>query len=109
MCAIIDQAGYVVLGHLGQLLLEDAFESCQDNETLSLVVVVDHAEFDLAISFLDNRGLLWERNCGSLADLWRWFWRVAAFLDSLAVGGSAWFFGGLPLGSYTRVSKAGSC
>lgn len=106
MCAIVDQAGYVVLGHLGELFLEDTFESCEDDKTLSLVVVINHAEFDLAISFLDDCGFLGKRNCWSLAYLWRWFWRVAAFLDSLVVGGSARFLGCLPLGSWIPVSIA---
>jgi hypothetical protein len=107
MCAIVHQAGYVVLGHLGKLLLKDTFEPCKDNKTLSLVVIVDHAEFDLAISFLDNCGLLRERNCWSLGYLWRWLWRVAACLDSLSVGGGVWFFRRLSLGSWTRFSRAG--
>lgn len=57
MGAIIDQPGDIVLGHLGKLLLEYAFEPRKDDKALALIVVVDHPELNLAIALLDNCGL----------------------------------------------------
>lgn len=57
MGSVIDKTRNVVLGHLGQLLLEDALEVGQDDETLAFVIVVDNAELDFAIAFLNYGGL----------------------------------------------------
>jgi hypothetical protein len=60
MCSIVDESRYVVFWHLGQLFLEYAFETGEDDKTLPLVVVVHHSEFDLSIALLDYCWLLWE-------------------------------------------------
>lgn len=57
MGSIVDESRDVVLGHFGELLLEDTFEAGKNNEGLALVVVVDHAEFDFAIALLEDGGL----------------------------------------------------
>ena len=55
---IVYQACYVVLRHLRQLFLKYTLEPSEDDETFALVVIIDHPEFYLAISFLGNRGLI---------------------------------------------------
>jgi hypothetical protein len=57
MCSIIDQTSDIVLGHLGELLLEDTFEAGKDDEALSGAVIVDNAKLDLSISFFNYCGL----------------------------------------------------
>ena len=57
MGTVVYEAGDVVLGHLGQLFLEDAFQAREDDEALALVVVVDHSKLDLAIALFDDGGL----------------------------------------------------
>jgi len=57
MCAIVDESGYVILGHLWELFLEDALQASQNDQAFTLVIVVDDSEFDLAISFFDDCGL----------------------------------------------------
>ncbi len=57
MCPVIDQPGYVVLGHFWKLLLKYAFKARQNDETLSFVVVINDSEFDLAIALLNDCGL----------------------------------------------------
>ena len=57
MCTVVDQPGYIILGHFWQLLLEYTFEASKYNETLPCVIVVNDPEFDLAIALLDNGGL----------------------------------------------------
>lgn len=54
MGAIVDQPGYIVLRHLGKLLLEYAFEPRKDDKALALIVVVDHPELNLAIALFDH-------------------------------------------------------
>lgn len=60
MGPVVDEAGDVVLGHLGELLLEDAFEAGEDDEGLALVVVVDHPELDFALALLEDGRLVGE-------------------------------------------------
>ena len=57
MCAVINQSCNVVLWHLGELLLKDAFEPRQDDDAVAAIVIVDHAELDLPFTFLYHCGL----------------------------------------------------
>ena len=57
MGTVVDQSGYIVLRHLGQLLLEDAFQTGQNNKTFPAVIVVDNPKLDLAITLLRDGGL----------------------------------------------------
>ena len=57
MGTVVDQSGYIVLRHLGQLLLEDAFQTGQNNETFPAVIVVDNPKLDLAITLFRDGGL----------------------------------------------------
>ena len=52
MGTVVDQSGYIILRHLGQLLLEDAFQTGQNNKTFPAVIVVDNPKLDLAIALL---------------------------------------------------------
>ena len=61
MRAIVDQSGDIVLGHLGQLFLEYALKTRQDDGALPAPIVVDHSELDLAISLFDDSRLLGKR------------------------------------------------
>ena len=58
MSAVVNETRDVVLGHFRKLLLEQAFETCQDDHALSGAIVVDDSELDLTVSFLYNCGLL---------------------------------------------------
>lgn len=40
MCPVIYQPGYVVFRHLRQLLLEDTFETSENDEALPFIVVI---------------------------------------------------------------------
>jgi hypothetical protein len=51
MTSIINQSSYVVFGHLGELFLEYAFQAGENDHTFTLVVIVDHPELDVSISF----------------------------------------------------------
>ena len=53
MRSVIYQSSDIVLRHLGELLLEDAFESREDDKALPLVIVVDNAKLYLAIALFD--------------------------------------------------------
>ena len=57
MSSVVDKSRDVILGHLGQLLLEDAFEAGQNDHTLARVVVVDHPMCDVSVALLDDCGL----------------------------------------------------
>lgn len=57
MGSIVDESRDVVLGHFGELLLEDALEAGEDDEGFALVIVVDYAKFDFAIALLEDGGL----------------------------------------------------
>ena len=70
MCAIIDQPCYVVLGHLWQLFLEDAFQASEDDHGSRLAVVIDDLEGDVAVPLLDHGGLLGEEGKGGFGG-WR--------------------------------------
>lgn len=54
MRAVVDETSDVIFGHLGKLFLKQAFETCEDDRTLSRAVVVDDSEFDLAFAFFQN-------------------------------------------------------
>ena len=54
MVNIVDQTGDVVFGHFRELSLEQIFETCEDNCTLSTSIIVGNAKFDLAIDFFYN-------------------------------------------------------
>ena len=56
MSPIIDQPRYIVFWHLWKLLLEDAFESGQDDQAFSAIVIVDHSKLDFPVTlFLNSR------------------------------------------------------
>lgn len=57
MRPVVDETSDVVLGHLRKLFLEDTLQASKNNERLAVAVVVDHAEFDLAIPLFDDSGL----------------------------------------------------
>jgi hypothetical protein len=75
MCPVVYQPGYVIFRHLWQLLLEDAFQSCQDYKALPLTIIIDDAKLDLSPSFLKNGSLIsgiprqFERKCKSNAEV----------------------------------------
>lgn len=56
--AVVDESSDVIFRHLGQLFLEDAFQACEDDEGLPLVVVVHNAELYFAVALLDDSGLV---------------------------------------------------
>ena len=58
MGSIVNEAGYVVLWHLGQLLLEYALQPRENDCAVSRAVVVYHAKLDFAITFLYDGGFL---------------------------------------------------
>lgn len=49
--AVADETGDVILGHFGQLFLEEAFEACEYDAAFSGAVIVDDSELDVAVSF----------------------------------------------------------
>ena len=56
MGSIINQPRYIVFWHLWKLLLEDTFESGQDNKAFSGIVIVDYSKLDFPVTlFLDSR------------------------------------------------------
>lgn len=57
MGSIVDESRNIVLGHFGELLLEDALEAGEDDEGFALVIVVDNAKFDFAIALFEDGGL----------------------------------------------------
>lgn len=69
MGSIVDESRDVVLGHFGELLLEDALEAGKDDEGFALVIVVDHAEFDFAIALLEDGGL--DKNMSIVKARWK--------------------------------------
>ena len=54
MCAIVDKASYVLLRHLGQLFLEDAFQPSKYDIALAGIVIVNHSELNVAMTLFDN-------------------------------------------------------
>lgn len=58
MCPIVDQSRNIILRHLWKLFLENALQSRQNDEALPLPIIVDHSEFNFAISFFDHGGLM---------------------------------------------------
>jgi hypothetical protein len=98
MGSVVYQTGDIILGHLGELLLEDAFQTRHYNETFTFVIIVDHSEFDLAFALFDDgrlgtcelqwaqRGvvlaawtyLLWKRNWLPYGRYLNRLWRVTA-------------------------------
>lgn len=57
MGTVIYQPRYVILRHLRKLLLEYTFQAGQYDQAFSCIVVVDDAEFDLAIALFENSRL----------------------------------------------------
>ena len=56
MGAIVHKPRYIILGHFGELFLENAFQAGEDNETFAGIVVVHHSELNLTGSlFYDSR------------------------------------------------------
>jgi len=55
--AVVDKPGYVILRHLRQLLLEDAFEAGKNDKAIMVAIIVDDPELDVAVSFFDYGGL----------------------------------------------------
>lgn len=53
MGPIVHQTSNVVFGHFGKLFLEDAFQTGQDDEVLTLVIIINHSEFNLSIALFD--------------------------------------------------------
>lgn len=51
---IVYEAGYIVLGHLGELLLEDTLEAGKDDVRVVATVIIDDSKLNLAISLLDD-------------------------------------------------------
>ena len=55
MGPIINQPRYIVFWHLWKLLLEDTFESSQDDQAFSSIVIVDYSKLDFSVTlFLDS-------------------------------------------------------
>lgn len=60
MRPIVDQPRDIVLGHFGQLLLEDALQPRKDDKTIMGTIVVDHPELDIASTFFQHGRLSWK-------------------------------------------------
>lgn len=65
--SVVDEPRNVVLWHLGQLFLKDAFQPREDDEGFALVVVVHYAELNLASALLDDGGLLFAKQSAFLS------------------------------------------
>ena len=57
VCPIVDQSRYVVFGHFGELLLEDAFQASENDAAFAAAVVVHDLELDLVLALFDDGGL----------------------------------------------------
>ena len=57
MCSIIHEAGNVLFGHLGKLLLENILHAGEDNGAVFGGVIVDDTDFDFTVAFFDYGGL----------------------------------------------------
>lgn len=57
MRSIIHQPGDIILGHLGELLLENAFQPRKNHKAVARPVVIDHPEFNVSSTLLKNRRL----------------------------------------------------
>jgi hypothetical protein len=63
--------------------LEDTFEAREDYEGFALAVVVDYAEFDFAVTFFDDSGLVGEKPVSiSLSVIARFRWGPVPPLQS---------------------------
>jgi hypothetical protein len=62
MCSVVHEARNIVLGHLGQLFLENALQACQDDGAFALPIVVDDSEFNLPIALFYDGRLLGKRD-----------------------------------------------
>jgi hypothetical protein len=60
MCPVVYEARDVVLGHLGQLFLENALQTRQDDGAFPPPVIIHDPELNLAIALLDDSRLLWK-------------------------------------------------
>ena len=54
MRPIVHKPGYVILGHFGELFLEDTFQTSQNDEAVARIIIVDDSEFDFSIALFDN-------------------------------------------------------
>jgi hypothetical protein len=54
MCSIVNKARNVILWHLGKLLLKYTLEASEDDEAFGFVVIVNNADFYLAVPFFNN-------------------------------------------------------
>jgi hypothetical protein len=52
--SIINKACYIVFGHFGQLLLEDTFETGQNDGAVTFSIVVNNSEFNDAFTLLSD-------------------------------------------------------
>lgn len=57
MSPVIDKTSYIILWHLWELLLEDAFQSSQDDEAFAGIVVVYDSKLYLPSALFDNSRL----------------------------------------------------
>lgn len=60
MRPVVDKPRNIVLGHLGQLFLENTFQACENDCALSPSIIVDDAELDVSFSLLDGSRILGE-------------------------------------------------
>lgn len=57
MRSIIHQPRNIILGHFGKLFLENAFQPREDHKAVARPVVIDHPEFNISSTLLENRRL----------------------------------------------------
>lgn len=57
MWSIVDQSCNIVFRHLWQLFLKDAFQTCQNDKTVHVTIIIDDTEFDLSLPLFNDRGL----------------------------------------------------
>lgn len=54
MRSIIHQPRNIILGHFGKLFLENAFQPREDHKAVARPVVIDHPEFNISSTLLEN-------------------------------------------------------
>ena len=59
--SVVDESRDIILGHLGQLFLENTLKTCEDNKGFPLIVVVHHPELDLAGPLFNDSWLVQDR------------------------------------------------
>lgn len=50
MRTIVDQACDIILGHLWKLLLKDALQPGENDETIPRAIIIDHSKLDFTSS-----------------------------------------------------------